>query len=426
MLDATGIACACTGYEFAQRTLNAARELGEGDSDVIAMSAKLSLRDAILLNGVLVHGLDYDDTHGRGVIHATASCYPTALGVAAKLGVSGADLLCAYVVGMELATRIASVAMGGFHQVGFHPTGLVGAFACAVIAGKLQGQSAAQLAHAQGIALSTASGSLEFLEDGAWTKRMHPGWAGVAGLTAATLARHGFIGPKATYEGRFGLFNSHLGERAAECDYSFATADLGEVWEVTQVAVKPLPACHFTHACADATMHLRQQGVRSEDVRSITALVPKETVGIVCEPVASKRRPKNSYEAQFSIPYAVASGLLRGRYGLAEQEAQALTDPQVLALADKVEYAVDPASGFPRHYSGEVVVTLNDGRVLRHREAVNRGSSDRPLSNAEIVEKFRENAATTQSPQRVDALLDAVLNLEDRPARACSQALAAR
>lgn len=148
--------------------------------------------------------------------------------------------------------------------------------------------------------------------------------------------------------------------------------------EVTQVAVKPLPACHFTHACADAAIQLRQQGVRSEDVRSITALVPKETVGIVCEPVASKRRPKNSYEAQFSIPYAVASGLLRGRYGLAEQEAQALTDPQVLALADKVEYAIDPASGFPRHYSGEVLITLNDGRVLRHREAINRGSSDRP------------------------------------------------
>jgi len=426
MLDATGIACASTRYEFAQRTLSAARELGEGDSDVIGMTAKLSLRDAILLNGVLVHGLDYDDTHGRGVIHATASCFPTALAVAAKLDASGADLLCAYVVGMELATRIASVAKGGFHQVGFHPTGLVGAFACAVIAGKLQGQTAAQLAMAQGIALSTASGSLEFLEDGAWTKRMHPGWAGVAGVTAATLARHGFIGPNATYEGRFGLFNSHLGERAAACDYSLATAGLGEVWEVTQVAVKPLPACHFTHACADAAILLHRQGVPLDRIRSISALVPKETVGIVCEPVASKRRPKNSYEAQFSIPYAVASGLLRGRFGLVEQEGAALTEPAVLALADKVEYGVDAASGFPRHYSGEVIVTLEDGRVLRHREAINRGSADRPLSNSEIVAKFSENALTTQSPQRVDALLDAVLNLELHSARACSRALAAR
>ena len=426
MLDATGIACASTRYEFAQRTLSAARELGEGDSDVIGMTAKLSLRDAILLNGVLVHGLDYDDTHGRGVIHATASCFPTALAVAAKLDASGADLLCAYVVGMELATRIASVAKGGFHQVGFHPTGLVGAFACAVIAGKLQGQTAAQLAMAQGIALSTASGSLDFLEDGAWTKRMHPGWAGVAGVTAATLARHGFIGPNATYEGRFGLFNSHLGERAAACDYSLATAGLGEVWEVTQVAVKPLPACHFTHACADAAILLHRQGVPLDRIRSISALVPKETVGIVCEPVASKRRPKNSYEAQFSIPYAVASGLLRGRFGLVEQEGAALTEPAVLALADKVEYGVDAASGFPRHYSGEVIVTLEDGRVLRHREAINRGSADRPLSNSEIVAKFSENALTTQSPQRVDALLDAVLNLELHSARACSRALAAR
>ena len=215
ILDAVGIALASTRYEFAHRTLSAARELGEGTSDVIGFSAKLGLRDAILLNGVLVHGLDFDDTHGRGVIHATASCFPAALGIAAKYNASGRDFLTAYVLGMEVATRLGSVAKGGFHQVGFHPTGLVGTFGCALIAGKLQGQTAEQLAMAQGVALSTASGSLEFLEDGTWTKRMHPGWAGVAGLTAATLARHGFSGPKAVYEGRFGLFKSHLGEREA-------------------------------------------------------------------------------------------------------------------------------------------------------------------------------------------------------------------
>ncbi|MCF4997564.1 MmgE/PrpD family protein [Pseudomonas syringae] len=425
ILDAVGIALASTRYEFAQRTLSATRELGEGTSDVIGFSAKLSLRDAILLNGVLVHGLDFDDTHGRGVIHATASCFPAALGIAAKYDASGRDFLTAYVLGMEVATRLASVAKGGFHQVGFHPTGLIGAFACALIAGKLQGQTSEQLAMTQGVALSTASGSLEFLEDGAWTKRMHPGWAGVAGLTAATLARHGFSGPKAVYEGRFGLFKSHLGEREAECDYALATMNLGSAWEVGEVAVKPIPACHFTHAVADSAVILHEQGIRIEDIARITALVPQETIGIVCEPEASKRKPSNSYEAQFSVPYAIASGLLRGRFGLADLEPQAYSDPAALALMEKIDYQVDPQSGFPRHYSGEVVVRLHDGRQLRHREAINRGAADRPLSAADIIAKYRENAQTAIAPQAVQRILDAVLNLDAGSTRELSRVLAA-
>lgn len=425
MLDAVGIALASTRYDFAQRTLSAARELGEGDSDVIGLGAKLSLRDAILLNAVLVHGLDYDDTHGRGVIHATASCFPAALGIAARLGASGQELLTAYVLGMEVATRVAAVPKGGLHQVGFHPTGLIGAFGCAMIAGKLQGQTAAQLVMAQGIALSTASGSLEFLDSGAWTKRMHPGWAGVAGLTAATLARHGFTGPQAAYEGRFGLYKSHLGEREAECDYSLATERLGSTWEVSEVSVKPIPACHFTHAVADAAMALHAQGIGLEDIVKVVALVPRETVGIVCEPVTSKRKPANSYEAQFSVPYAVASGLLRGHFGLPDLEPEAFGEPAALALMSRIEYAVDPQSGFPRHYSGEVIVTLRDGRELRHREAINRGCADRPLSNQDIVAKYRENATTAVSPQRAERILQAVLELDRHAARDLSRALAA-
>jgi len=426
ILDSVGIALASTRYEFAHRTLSAARELGEGTSDVIGFSAKLSLRDAILLNGVLVHGLDFDDTHGRGVIHATASCLPAALGIAAQYDASGRDLLTAYVLGMEVATRLGSVAKGGFHQVGFHPTGLIGAFGCALIAGKLQGQTAEQLAMTQGVALSTASGSLEFLADGAWTKRMHPGWAGVAGLTAATLARHGFTGPKAVYEGRFGLFKSHLGEREADCDYALATENLGSTWEVGEVAVKPVPACHFTHAVADSAVILREQGVRVEDIVRVTALVPKETVGIVCEPQASKRKPGNSYEAQFSVQYAVASGLLRGRFGLADLEPEAYCDPAALALMEKIDYQIDPDSGFPRHYSGEVIVELRDGLQLRHREAINRGAADRPLSADDIIAKYRENAHTAIAPQAAQRVLDAVLNVDSASARDLSRALAAR
>lgn len=413
ILDAVGIALASTQFDFSHRTLTALREFGDGIFDVIGYEARLSLRDAVTMNGFLIHGLDYDDTHTRGVIHATASCFPTALGLAVATGASGRELLTAYVAGMEVATRLASVAKGGFHQTGFHPTGLIGAFACALIAGKLKGLTPKQLASAQGITLSLASGSLEFLQDGAWTKRLHPGWAGAAGITAAFLARNGFFGPKAAYEGRFGLYASHLGPLAEACDLGLATEGLAEVWEVTQVAVKPLPACHFTHACADAAMALRaEHGLTPDQIDRVRALVPAEVVKTVCEPVQHKKKPQNSYDAQFSIPFAVASGLVHGRFGLAELEPEALANPLTLGLAEKVDYEIDPNSAFPKYYSGEVIVKLKDGRELGHREHVNRGASDRPLSEEDIVAKFMENATTALSVEAAQRVQEAVLGMD--------------
>lgn len=324
---------------------------------------------------------------------------------------------------MECGARLASVARGGFHQVGFHPTGLVGAFAAALAAGKLHGLDAAQLAHAQGLALSVGAGSLEFLEDGAWTKRFHPGWAGVGGLTAAAMARRGFVAPGAAYEGRFGLFKSHLGAREAHCDYARATAALGETWETMNVAVKPFAACHFVHAFADAAIALRGQGVEPDAVEAIEALVPAEVVKTVCEPAASKRRPANDYDAKFSVPYTIAASLRAGKFGLAELEASALRDPRTLALADKVTYRVDPDSGFPRHFSGEVILRLRGGRELRHREQVNRGAAERPLSNDEVAAKFMENAGYAAGASRAARIRDAVLSLDEAPARALEEAL---
>ena len=415
ILDAVGIAQASTQYDFAHRTLTALSGFGVGDGHVIGFGAGLPLRDAVMMNGLLVHGLDYDDTHVAGVIHATASAFPAALGMAADRRLSGREMLSGFIAGMEISTRLGSVAKGGFHQVGFHPTGIIGVFACAMIAGRLTGLNAAQLADAQGIALSMAAGSMEFLQDGAWTKRMHPGWAGVGGITAAAMAKVGFVGPKAVYEGRFGLFPIYLDkEHMAAVDMSLATAGLGKVWEINNVAVKPIPACHFTHACADAAMALRaEQGLRPEDIASIHALVPAGVHKTVCEAIETKQTPQNSYDAQFSVPWAVASGLLHGRFGLADLTQDALSDVATQALADKVSCEDYPDAPFPQYYSGEVIVTLNDGRVLTHREEVNRGNPDRPLTSDDIETKFFENATTAVSADRAAQIRDAVLGLDD-------------
>ena len=424
MLDAIGCALAAKRFEFALASLRAIADLGgRGERAVIGHAERFPLRDAVLANGILMHGLDYDDTHSEGIVHLTVGILPAALGLAAQLAKPGRDLLVAYVGAVEAGARIASVAKGAFHQVGFHPTGVVGAFASALAAGKLYGLDAARLTHAQGVALSVAAGSLEFLEDGAWTKRFHPGWAGVGGITAAAMARHGFVAPAAAYEGRFGLYKSHLGPLDAPCDYGRATRGLGQTWETMNVAVKPFPACHFVHAFADAAIALKRRGVDVAKITSITALVPAEVVKTVCEPAESKRRPANDYDAKFSVPYAIAASMRAGRFGLAELEEAALRDPQTLALAARVECRVDPGSGFPKHYSGEVVVHLADGSEIRHREQVNRGSADRPLSNAEVVEKFMDNAALGVSAHRALRIRDAILGLDEAPARALEDAL---
>lgn len=419
ILDALGCAFAARQEGFALKLAPAIAGLSDvaGPRGVIGFDRRLPLRDATWLNGVLMHGLDYDDTHMAGVIHLTVSVLPAVLSLAAERRASGAELLCAYIAGVEAGARVASVVKGGLHKQGFHPTGVVGAFASAVAAGRLLGLSTKQLVGAQGIALSLASGNLQFLEDGAWTKRLHPGWAAQAGVQAARLAAHDIPAPAAPYEGRYGLFRAYLGESLqGQVDLLLGHAGLGRVWELEHIAVKPFPMCHFVHAAADAAIALHGQGVQAADIERVDALLPATTLPVVCEPIAAKRRPGSDYDAKFSLPYAVACGLLRGRLGLQELQPAAWTDPGALALMDRVHCQADPDSTFPHHYSGELRVTLKDGRVVRHREAVNRGHAERPLSNAEVARKFSDNSTLHFSPghaARVQAQVLALPQLAD-------------
>ncbi len=413
MLDAAGIAVAASRYDHPQRVLTAMRGLGgEGTVPVIGFPARLSPRDAALLNGYLCHSLDYDDTHVAGIIHPTCSVFPAVLSTAAHVGATGEEMVTAFIVGVEAAARIASVAKSGFHQVGFHPTGIVGVFGATLAAGRLMGLNQRALEMAQGIAVSMASGSLEFVEDGAWNKRLHPGWAAQAGMTAAALAREGFVGATKPYDGRFGLFNAYMGSYADKADHALATAGLGSVWELMETAIKPFPACHFTHGCIDAALALRAQGVTADKVQSIEVRVPAGTHKVICIPEANKLKPANSYDAQFSVQWLTAAAMVKGKLGLAELEPERIGDPEIMALTQKVRFADYPDSPFPKAYSGEVVVTMTDGRTLSHREHVNRGAAGRPLTNGEIVAKFRDNAATAGDAATVARMERAMLGLE--------------
>ncbi len=427
MLDAVGIALASTQYDFAHRIRNGLNALNEGGgSSLIGLSGKLSLRDAVIMNGALVHGLDYDDTHIRAIIHATASAFPCALGVAEAINAPGSALLAAYVLGMETAIRVADAAGGHFHDFGFHPTGIAAHFSCALQSAWLYGLTPRPLVMAQGLAGSTAAASQEFLEEGAWNKRVHPGWAGAAGITAAQLARAGFQGPTKPYEGRFGLYKSHLGELAANVRHDVVYATLGKTWELHGAAIKPYPVCHLIHACADSAIILRDQhAIAVNDIERIVALVPEPTLHIITEPRANKLRPANEYDAKFSTQFVVATCLVKGRFGLAELFEDTLHDAAILALAAKVECIADPDAAYPQYFSGGIEIHLRDGRKLRHHEKVNRGAGDRALSTAEIERKYFDNAALAVGKARADAICAAVLGMEQDTAAEFARLLAA-
>ncbi len=415
ILDAIGVGLAATGYEFASRAASAVTSLsGVADVPVIGLDLRLPFRDAALLNGYLIHGLDYDDTHLLSAVHPTASLLPTVLAVGFEHRRSGREILAAYIAGLEAVARLGMFGGIALREAGFHPTSVVGVFGCALAAGKLMGLDAPRLAAAQGVALAAASGTVGSAADGPSNKRLHPGWAAQAGITAAAFARAGVLGPELPYEGLQGLFRAVEPDPGARlAGLTRLTSNLGHVWEAGEVSVKPIPACHLTHACSDAAVRLRQAyDFEIADIEQVEALVPEGVVSAVCEPLALRRRPRTSHAAQFSIPYIVAASLVRGGFGLPELEAAAIADPEILSLAERVGYLVDPATTYPVHRTGELRVRLKDGRVLRHREAINRGAPDRPLSLDDIAAKFHSNAQLRVGAEQALRLEQTILGME--------------
>jgi 2-methylcitrate dehydratase PrpD len=418
VLDGLGLALASRAHPFADSALAAVAELsgGAGSCSIIGQSTRATARDAALANGILIHGLDFDDTHQQAIVHPTAACLPAALAMAEAADMSGSDLLAAYCIGMEAAIRIGAAVKGGFHHTGFHATGIVAHFASALTVGRLMGLDAAGLVAAQGIAASTASGVQVFLEEGAWTKRFHPGWAAVAGITAATLARHRFRGPTRAYEGTFGLFDTHLQGDHHDIDLGFMSDDLGTRWMMVDTALKPYPVCHFIHGAADAAIDARGE-IGDTAIEAVEIRLPADTLPIVAQPEAAKRAAATEYEAKFSAHYVVAACLLQGSFGLSDLTAKALADPTIRALAARTTCVVDPDSAFPTYFSGGVRVRLADGREIDRHVRVNSGAGNRMMDVDAVTAKFCANADPVIGADRVGLLHDAILRIEQVSAR---------
>lgn len=409
LLDALGVALASSTFEFAPAVLSAARELGEGArAHALGSGDALPAASAALVNGTLAHGLDFDDTHIAAIYHASAPALAAALAAGEACASSGADVLTAFIVALEMGCRLAGVAPGEFHARSLHPTAMCGVFAATATAARLNGATPVALAHALGLAGSQSGGLLE-LSDG-WLKRLHPGWAAHAGLVADALGRAGFKGPAAVFEGNNGFYQAHLGGQPDP--KRNPTLGLGEEWHALGIAIKPYPCCHFLHGFVDCALALRNK-VDWEQIARIELPIAPALERMVGAPRDQKVRPTEIYQALFSVQWAVAVALIRGRVDLAAYYDEPLDDPRLLSLAEITHCVDDPASDFPKHFPGEVRITLKDGRVFTHREATSLGTPERPLPQAELEAKFIANASRALGAAQAARVLTTVLRIDE-------------
>ncbi|MFI2664224.1 MmgE/PrpD family protein [Micromonospora carbonacea] len=420
ILDILGLCIASRRLDTSRAVLAYAREQGgAAQAHAIGEPAKLPAASAALVNGVLAHSLDYDDTHLPSVLHPSASVIPAALAAAEYADADGEALLRAIAVGLEVTVRLGMAGYdratnnSTFFEHGQHATSICGAIGGATAAAVLLDLDETKIVDAIGVAASMASGVIEANRTGGTVKRLHCGWAAHAAVSAAQLVRHGFTGPPTVLEGRFGFFQAFL---RGEFDASAIIDGLGENWTVPDIFFKPYPANHFTHTIVDAGHELREQGVDPDRIVALTIGVPAPVVRTVGEPIERKIRPTTTYEAQFSGPYAAVIGLLGGSglgAALPDYAPALLGDPRRLRLMSRAEVVADDecTAIFPNQFPAVVRAHTDDGREWTARVMVNRGGPQRPLSADELRVKFRDNVAGQLDTTTCDMVEQAVAGI---------------
>jgi 2-methylcitrate dehydratase PrpD len=281
-------------------------------------------------------------------------------------------------------------------------------------AGITIGLDRGQLVNALGIAGSLSSGLLEYLTDGASTKRLHPGWAAQSGLRAAIMAQSGFDGPRTLLEGPHGFFKAFA--PTATPRFSYLTDGLGENWMMEDITFKPYACGTMIHPYIDCMIRLAEQGVDPDQITDIECEAGEGLVDRLWEPLASKHRPRSGYAAKFSMPFGMAVGFFDRAAGLEQFTDEKARDPKILALAQRIRYVIDPKNEYPLNYTGHIRVTLRDGSVIELRQPHMRGGKREPLSREELVRKFHGNALYGGwKPTDAQGLLDFCLSIAKQP-----------
>jgi 2-methylcitrate dehydratase PrpD len=411
-LDAIGVGLAASTVPLMANWADGAQRIGGGDgpASVLGRSGGLSATMAALVNGALIHSLEFDDTHIGSVVHGGSVAAPTALAVSQECQADGARLLASYIAAWEVMIRLGLASPGAYQANGFHISAVGGAVGAAVAASAIQGLAEDQAVSAIGIAGSQASGLLAFLSDGSTVKALHPGWAAHTGIAAVALAEAGMTGPEAILEGRFGFLDAFARDPNAAGRLGGLLHDLGTVWHLPDAAFKLYPCCHYIHPFLEAMQALIDGGLRVENIAAITCYVPPPEAPLICEPWDRRQNPTSGYDGKWGLAYCLAALLVDGRVDVATFAA--LPNLDIVDIARKIEWQPMEHHSFPQRFEALIEVQLQGGRELCHQIDSVQGAPDRPVSEPEVIEKFRSNAVRAMTETAVEALLQEVLCLE--------------
>ncbi|MDR3289132.1 MAG: MmgE/PrpD family protein [Peptococcaceae bacterium] len=410
IMDTLGVCIASAGDPtLANIAKSFLEDIGSGSKcTVFGLGAKASISDAALLNGLLTHGLDYDDSSWTLIGHPSAAVLPAAIAVGESVNCSGKDLITAYVIGVEVACKIGTSGEPYLYEAGWHATGVVGVLGAAAAAGKLLNLSTEQLVNAIGIAASLAGGLRRNF--GTFTKPFHAGAACQNGVIAALLAKRGFDANEEALEGKYGFFENYTQKKAAG-----GFPNPGQPFDIDDPGffVKPYPSCAATHTGIDAVLELRQAGIDPEKIQKIEAgCGPVGPIMLIYD------QPSRGFEGKFCMKYLIAAALVDGKVGLNTFTDEKIANPLIKKLMNLTtfeptpEFADRPISEAPT----SIKITLQDGTILAKTVEDPLGSPTNPMNQQLMTDKFKDATSNLLSAEKAAAAITLLSKLEDVPA----------
>jgi 2-methylcitrate dehydratase PrpD len=413
ILDLLGVALGGASQPGATHVCALVKEWGgKEESSIIGSRQKVPAPNAAQANATMAHALDFDDVHEAAVMHPGIASIPVAMAVGEAAGnLSGKELITSAALGVDMMCRLALATTPGKSpiELGWHLTSLFGFMGAAATAARVMHLDEEKIVDAIGIGYHQCGGNGQCVKDGALTKRLGPGFAVKGGITAALMAKAGVTGAKNTFEGEWGFYRQY-----AHGDYSreILLADLGKRFEGVNVAIKPYPCCRGVHPAIDAALALiSEENIRSKDIQEIVLSVTDAHLKLLCSPLDAKRSPRSPVDAQFSIPWGVASAIVGMRVGLNDYTDSAIRNREVLEVTQKMQVEVDNSLHKPGPEPTRVKIVTNDGKAYAKVVENPLGSLERPMSFEDCARKFADCAKSLDA-KRVERIIQLVEQLE--------------
>lgn len=413
-LDFIGVACRGTQEDSSKSIYRFVKEMGHGHREgvIIGTKEKAPYIYAGLANGVSSHAIEMDDVNNEASLHPGVVIFPSALATAEMVSANGKNFIGAVVLGYEVMIRLGK-ALGPekHYRRGFHPTATCGTFGSSVVASKILRLKAEGITNAMGIAGSQAAGSMEYLAQGAWTKRFHPGWAAFSGMFATQLTLKGFRGPTSIIEGRNGFLHSY----SDGAEESKVLEDIGSQFEILRTSMKPHACCRYMQPPIDGILKLvRENDIQPEEVGKIRLGILRAGFPIIVEPKEIRYHPKSIVDAQFSMPFGAAVALLFRKAGLNEFHLSRIRSEEVKQMMERVECVEDPdlERTYPKQWCATVEIFTKNGQRYFTKVEYCKGDPENPLSWEELIEKFHDLSNRFMTKERRLKIVDEVKRLE--------------